>query len=226
LTVDRIVVEGQTFQTEAREVFSVGTFSGPNMISGFGLGETLYSNGRFTFGQNPIVGSQLSVFALGIRGEERFNVVIGDEVVSTFSTENQVRGLTQYAVQLDRVIDASEVRIEFINDLYIPEQGIDPAVFSSGVYVPGVGITEGFLQSETLHANGFFQFANSNDTIPPVVTIANPIGVITSPTDQPIIDLVIEDETPQFPVETAISVVFSKSSVAQVQTAACLSRFS
>ena len=81
-------------------------------------------------------------------------------------------------------------------------------MFSTGVYVPGVGITEGFLEAETLNANGFFQFANSGDTTPPVVTISSdPIGVITNPADQPVVAINIADQTPRFPVGTAISVV-------------------
>ena len=79
----------------------------------------------------------------------------------------------------------------FINDLFDPENGIDrnlsverisiddiffetdsPSVFSTGTYVPGQGIVEGFVQSNTLHTNGAFFYSDADiDTTPPVVNL-------------------------------------------------------
>ena len=72
---------------------------------------------------------------------------------------------------------AADVRVNFVNDFFDSENGVDsnvrvdrieidgesfqteaPTVFSTGTWVSGVGITPGFQLSEILHANGYFQF--------------------------------------------------------------------
>lgn len=190
LTVDRIVVHGNTFFTDSETVFTNGTFLNGDFTSGFGIGDTLYTNGFFEYGQNPGYSTDLTVFALGIQGEEQFEVFVDHERVAAFSTADQV-GLTAYSVSLNQPVSPGQVKVQFVNDLYLPEEGIDrnlivdrieingdvfqtesPSVFTTGTYVEGIGIVSGFTGSETLHANGFFQYSDvAVDTEAPTVTL-------------------------------------------------------
>ena len=42
LTVDKVVIDGVAYEAEDSSVYSTGTFNGDSLVSGFGLGETLY----------------------------------------------------------------------------------------------------------------------------------------------------------------------------------------
>jgi glucose/arabinose dehydrogenase len=50
LRVDRIVIDGATFQTEAPNVYSTGTYQNGSITPGFKQDETLHSNGYFQYG--------------------------------------------------------------------------------------------------------------------------------------------------------------------------------
>ncbi len=178
LTVNRIEVDGQTFFTARDDVYSEGGFQFGNQANGYGVGDTLYLNGRFEFGSNVNDGTEITVFARGANGDERFEVLVGDEVIGTA----QVRDLPfddfgDFTVGVNRDVSGSEVSVRFINDLYNPEAGIDrnlivdrvrvgdrtletesPEVFSTGTWRPDIGFQDGNPQSETLHSNGEFRF--------------------------------------------------------------------
>jgi glucose/arabinose dehydrogenase len=50
LRVDRIVIDGTTYQTEAPNVYSTGTYQNGGITPGYKQDETLHSNGYFQFG--------------------------------------------------------------------------------------------------------------------------------------------------------------------------------
>jgi len=197
LTVDRIVIDGETFVTNSDDVFSIGSFLGGEAFSGFRVGDTLYQNGFFNFGGVGENESLVTVFARGSTSEETFDVRIDDEVVATFDVGAPTRFTRGFQILVDQPVSPGQVSVAFVNDLFDPENGIDrnliverinidgtffdtdsPNVFSTGTYVPGVGITEGFLQTDTLHANGAFFFSDSDvDTTPPVVTLVDTTDV-------------------------------------------------
>ena len=56
-----------------------------------------------------------------------------------------------------------------------------PNVFSTGSYVSGVGITEGFLHTDTLHANGAFFFSDSDVDTTPQVDVAQSTSLLKNP---------------------------------------------
>ncbi|QDT11572.1 Bifunctional xylanase/xylan deacetylase precursor [Planctomycetes bacterium K23_9] len=180
LTVDYITIDGQTFQTEGSTVYSTGTWTAEDgIVPGFGRGETLHTRGYFQFGsQND--GSQILVRARGQQGFEQFNLVIDGDVVRTFNTRN-IGSFQTFVYTHANTVEAEDIRVEFIGDIYDPAQGIDtnlevdyisvdskayqtesPAVFSTGTWTAADGVSPGFRESEVLHSNGYFQFANSS----------------------------------------------------------------
>ena len=87
------------------------------------------------------------------------------------------RRFIELTYETPEVIQASDVRINFVNDFYDPDNGIDnnvkidriqigavvyqteaPTVFSTGTWTAVDGITPGFRLSEVLHGAGYFQF--------------------------------------------------------------------
>jgi glucose/arabinose dehydrogenase len=53
LVVDRIEIDGVTYQTEAPNVYSEGNWQNGSIAPGFRQSETLHTNGFFHYGQNP-----------------------------------------------------------------------------------------------------------------------------------------------------------------------------
>lgn len=186
LFIDRIVVDGETFQTESPSVFTTGVFtdqgfSGP----GFLTTETLNTNGSFFFSddntpRNPTNESQVTFVARGTTGDEIVQLEIDGQVVETFqlSQVNQ-----QFQFKRDYPIDSGTTRLVFVNDLFDQANGIDrnvildslefenlatneirffdgysPEIFSTGTFTDADGIVDGFGRGGTLHTNGFFAF--------------------------------------------------------------------
>lgn len=194
LTVDRIVIDfdsDNTVYTASETVFTNGTYINGVLKAGFGLGDTLYTNGYYQYGQDPTNRSDLTVYALGVRGEEEFEVLVDDQRVAVFSTADQF-GMTAYHVSVNQPVTPSQVKVQFINDLYLPDEGIDrnlivdrieinnvafptesPEVFSTGTYIEGPGVIPGFLRTEILHTDGYFQYADIDlDLEAPTVSLA------------------------------------------------------
>ncbi|MFK8110931.1 MAG: peroxidase family protein, partial [Rubripirellula sp.] len=122
---------------------------------------------------SPTSNVTLDVFASGSEGGEQFEVLVDGQVVGEFSASTE---LERFSVEVNQAISPSSVRVQFTNDQYDPEKGIDrnlivdkividgiahetesSGVFSTGTWKPE-GIVAGFRSSDTLHTNGFFQF--------------------------------------------------------------------
>lgn len=182
LRVDKIVVDGITYQTESASVFSTGTWSNEeNRIApGFRQTEFLHSNGHFQFSNDGAQqnGSRIDVTFRGTTGEEEFYLdVAGQEIARWKATTD----FQTFSIQVDQKATPDQIRVYFVNDLFDPANGIDrnliidrivvdgktietesDAVFSTGTWKDADGIQAGFRNSEFLHANGFFQFATAN----------------------------------------------------------------
>ena len=182
LVVDAIVVDGIRFETEAPSVFSTGTFLDADGIQpGFRQSETLHANGFFQFAGGGGGGSDISVRARGSEGGEQFNLILGGQVVQTFTTGSTFQAFNFTA---DFNVALSDISIEFFGDQLDPANGIDtdldvnfvtidgqrfdteaPSTFSTGTFRDFDGIQPGFRESETLHTNGVFNFgAGVDDT--------------------------------------------------------------
>ncbi len=187
LTVDYITIDGETFQSESPLVYSTGTWTAADgIVAGYGRGEQLHSGGYFQYsGSDTKDGSRILVAARGDEGTERFNLLIDGEVARTFTVSDSGQYET-YSYTHSSTVSAADIRVEFINDQWDPAAGVDsnlevdylsvdgkayqtesPAVYSTGTWKEEDGVVAGYRESETLHTNGYFQFANSayfNDT--------------------------------------------------------------
>jgi hypothetical protein len=144
----------------------------------------LHANGYFQYsGGSTGNGSTIQVRASGQEGGERFNLLIDDVAVAAFAatTNDQT-----FSYQASGSVSADQVRVEFTNDLWDPANSVDrnlsvdfisidgqtyqtedASTFSTGTWTPEAGVAPGNPQSETLHANGYFQYAGGGPTPQP-----------------------------------------------------------
>ncbi|QEG02814.1 Quinoprotein glucose dehydrogenase B precursor [Stieleria maiorica] len=187
LRIDRIVVDGVTYQTEDPAVFSTGSWRPEDGVTpGFRQTEYLHTNGYFQFASTGNEsGSVITIDAEGNMGQERMELLIDGQVVQTF--ENVSTTPSSYSYQANQLVTADRIEIAFTNDFYDPGNDIDrnltvdrvrvdgqifeteaPSTYTTGFYVAGQGIVSGFYQNETLYGNGRFQFLADNPPPPPV----------------------------------------------------------
>ena len=182
--IDKIVVDGETIETESADVFSTGTWKpGDGVVPGFRESETLHSNGYFQYPSrgDGNMGSEIEIRVKGDEGTEEFKLVIKGQVVGTFNASQHFQ---TFRFTASETISADDVRIEFFNDDFRPEAGVDSnltvdfitidgekfetedsSVFSTGSWKAEDGIVPGFGRSETLNGNGFFQYASKSQGV-------------------------------------------------------------
>ena len=195
LLVDRIVVDGVTAQTEDPSTFSTGIYRDGLTGPGFFETELFNINAVFTYADQAPTGStdRIEFDALGTTGDEIVQLVVRDQVVETFTFDSANVTQTFSFQSSDNDLSIEDVRIEFVNDLFDPANGIDrnaqifeirlvdsptgnvdvantndSNVFADGIFVQGVGITSGFGAGGFLAGNGFVQVinqANSSDAL-------------------------------------------------------------
>ncbi len=127
--------------------------------------------------------SSVQIFAAGTTGEEIVELEIAGAVVQTFDqlgTGANSGNFVELNFSTPGTVAADDLRINFTNDLYDPANGIDrnvrvdaividgqrfetegPEVFSTGTWLAADGVTPGFRLNETIHSNGYFQFAGA-----------------------------------------------------------------
>ena len=176
LIVDNISIDGETFESEGSGVFSTGTWLQGSIEPGFGRGEVLHANGFFRYGvsaESPT--DDLTIVARGDEGSERFDVLVNREVVAEFQINGT--GPNTFVIENAGVTDPSQVRIEFSDDVFDPNTGIDnnlevdfiqlgdqrietdsSDVYTSGTWVPGRGRISGFGIGGRLDTVGSIQF--------------------------------------------------------------------
>ena len=185
LAIDAIVIDGTRFETEASNVFSTGTFLNADGIQpGFRQSETLHANGFFQFaggGNGGGSGSDITVRARGSEGGEQFNLILGGQVVQTFTTGTSFQ---TFNFTSGFNVGLSDISIEFFGDRFDAANGIDTnldvnfvtidgqrfeteaaSTFSTGTFLDFDGINPGFRESETLHTNGVFNFGAGGDNV-------------------------------------------------------------
>ena len=196
LVVDFVTIDGVRHDTEASTTFSTGTFLNADGIQpGFRQSETLHANGIFSF-FDPGQGSQgngsdnIQIRARGDEGGEQFRVLSNGVLLGEFTTSTQFQ---TFQINTDDYTPGSNLRIEYFGDVFDPANGIDtnlvvdsvtingdtrqvedPSTFGFGTFLNSIGgFAEGFNQSETLHANGFFEvsFSNNNTGVSDVLQI-------------------------------------------------------
>lgn len=176
--VDAIVIDGQRFEAEAPTVWSTGTWTPQDGVTpGFKQSEYLHTVGHFQFADTSSQGTTIEVRALGDEGVENFDLQINGSTVASYSVSTQYQ---IFSYQTSNTVSADQIRIVFTNDVWEPANNIDNnlnvdfiridgttfqtediSVFSTGTWKPSDGITPGFRQSEYLHTNGYFQYADT-----------------------------------------------------------------
>ena len=186
LLIDKIVVDGQAFQTEADSTLSTGLIKDDGSFSGEGFFETelLNVNGTFSFLQDngeQNAGTRIRIDAMGDTGEENLQVRINGEIVKNFRFDNQQADtMESFQFVVNDTVDIEDISIRFTNDfndshldrnLTIRSYQVidletgsrqiarptDANVFSTGVYTDADGIQSGFGRGNTLATNGFFE---------------------------------------------------------------------
>ncbi|QDT02979.1 CotH protein [Rubripirellula lacrimiformis] len=129
--------------------------------------------------------TNISIFAAGESTNEIIELEIAGVVVATYDIglqggsigDYQSRNFIELTYEAAGAVAAADIRINFVNDRYEPENGIDynvridriqvnsvnyqtesANVYSTGTWLAADGIVPGFRLSETLHSNGYFQF--------------------------------------------------------------------
>ena len=187
LRVDRIVVDGVTYQTEDPSVFSTGSWRPEDgIVPGFRQSEWLNSGGYLQYsssGTGGGNGSTIQIDASGETGQETMQLLIDGNVVQTY--ENVSTNQSTYSFTAADGVTADRIRVAFTNDQFDPQSGIDrnltvdriridgqvfeteaPSTFTTGFYLDGQGIVSGNFQSETLFGNGYFQYLSDGGNPP------------------------------------------------------------
>ncbi len=128
----------------------------------------------------------ITIYAAGETGQETMELLIDGTSVARF--ENVLGNVAQREFQsftyetTDKSITADRIRVQFVGDVYEPGvidrnlwvdrieiNGVayeteSDNVFSNGTWVSGLGIAPGNRNTETLHTDGYFQYANDEPT--------------------------------------------------------------
>ncbi|MEL7496699.1 MAG: carbohydrate-binding domain-containing protein [Planctomycetota bacterium] len=179
LIIDKIVVDGVEFETESNRTFSTGTWNpDTNLIEpGYLESEWLHTDGFFQFAKR----SQVEIIAFGSTGDEIVTLNINGVVADSWQLDTVSQSLVTF---VEPSVDVAEdvVQVEFINDLFDPDNGVDRDVFvdkiivdgttfeteasttySTGTFVgPGLP-TSGFFETEALQVGGYFEFLAATD---------------------------------------------------------------
>lgn len=179
LVVNKIILDGETYETEHPSVFSTGIYrDGGTTAPGNYETEVFNINSIFTYsseGRSTPDGS-IVVHAYGTTGDEIFQIRSENEVFGQF---NVTDALARYEVAVSSNITADQIQIRFLNDRYEPEFGVDrnlvvehykvngedinprsSNVFSTGTWLSADGVVDGFGRDNILHTNGYFQVQN------------------------------------------------------------------
>ena len=143
-------------------------------------------------------GCLIEILAAGATGDENLSLQIDGVTVQTWESLGgnvSQREFELLTYQAENGITADRLRLVFDNDVFDPDNGInrdivvdsiaidgtvyqteDPSTFSTGTWIEGVGVVPGNWQSETLHTNGYFQFAAPSSTDARATVRIDPFG--------------------------------------------------
>ena len=179
LRVDKVTVDGVVYETEDPSVFSTGTWLPQDgVVPGFRQNEFLHTDGFFQYGSVASNdGSVINILASGAEGEETAELRIDGITVKTWTNVATTPQLLSYTAA--DTVNASQIQVALTNDLWDPTAGIDrnlivdyidvdgqifqtedPSVYSTGTWRAADGVVPGYRGSETLHTNGYFQYAD------------------------------------------------------------------
>lgn len=181
LRVENITVAGQVFPTESPSTFSTGTYiNGQGCVPGFHGLDRLHCNGYFQY--QAAGGSQIQVFAAGNTGQEQMQLQVRGETVATWtdvSGDYQNRNYVTFNYSSPTSVAADDIRVRLVDgtstsgggDRNLRVDGITidgvkyeseaASTYSTGTFLAGQGVVPGFVQRESLHSSGYFQFSSA-----------------------------------------------------------------
>lgn len=171
LLVDKIIVNGINYESEAETTYSTGTWLGEGVPhEGFVTSNTLHVTGYFEY----LAATDVTVRASGDEGGETILVQVEEETVVSFVLTTN---FDSYLYRHFTKLTPDQIRVAFVGDQYDPANGIDananidwieiagtrieseaPTVFSNATYTTE-GLAPGFGRGSTLQTDGFFQYA-------------------------------------------------------------------
>ena len=187
LFVDRIVVDGETFQTEGPSVFSTGYFANGGFTgAGFLNTETLNVNGSFFFSddntpRDPTNESQVAFVARGTTGDEIVQLEIDGHTVATFEP-GQIN--QQFQFKRDQPINSGTTRLVFVNDFLDTANGIDRNVILDSLEFEDLATNEIRRfdgNSSEIFSTGTFTNSDGMSTDLDVATRCTPMDSLPSP---------------------------------------------
>ena len=136
--------------------------------------------------ENRLMLSTVEIFAAGETGQEAFNLLVDGNVVQTFENVGgnfEARDFEIFTFTTEETLTADQIEIEFINDDFDPETGLDNNLFVDGFILDGAEFESeapttfstgfigedgeftgpGFFETEILNVNGSFSFLADND---------------------------------------------------------------
>ncbi len=175
LYVDRIAVDGVTYQTEANSTFSTGSFSPiDGIVPGFRQSEVLNVEAFFQYSTETFgSGTRISILAAGSTGSERMQLLVNNQVVKTWdavAVGADTQTYRAYSVSVPGNVTADKVRVAFLNDglqggvdrnLRIDRIVVGSAVFETeapSVFTQLAGAGSGYRENEYLFDNGYVQY--------------------------------------------------------------------
>ncbi|MGF1597717.1 MAG: carbohydrate-binding domain-containing protein [Acidimicrobiales bacterium] len=218
LHVDSVTFAGVTYQSEAETTRGTGVWeNGARCTSGYHRSEQLACNGSFFYGDLPgpdaVIagpgdeGSVIVVEAAGAVGNELIEVVVDGTPVAVFRVADggdigSHPTYDQYRYHHPGELDASRVRVAFINDRYSryldhnvrigrvtldgTELEVDPASPASPA---GLALTgrcrSNVAPTEILACNGYLAFADADDGEADVAPATGPAAPVAPPVAPP-----------------------------------------
>ena len=181
LIVDRITIDDVAYESEDPATIGNATWTGDGFALGNWESEELHANGYFQYSVEGATvtedggtignGSQnIVLIARGDEGTENLSVVANGQIVGEFIVSTT---WATYTINTDDYAPGDDLRIEFTNDVWDPDNNIDANLYVDRVTVNGEvreiedpttfgfgtwdnGFVEGFNESEVLHTDGYF----------------------------------------------------------------------
>jgi hypothetical protein len=140
--IEKIVVNGRTYNSTDPKVYSTGTWTpADGCASNFKQSPHLHCNGSLSFNispdsPDPVTGTSIIVKAKGTAADNTyaaFQILVNGEVAGTYGTREQYQFFQYIAEQQLSQINSIEIR--YINDLYAPAQDEDRNLFVEYIQV-------------------------------------------------------------------------------------------
>ena len=192
IVVDGVNVEAENPSTFSTGVFRDGGVTGPGFLSTevLNINGTLTFSDPVS-----VIGNRVEFDAFGTTGDEILQLSIDGQVVETFGFFAGAGVTQTFTFNSDDPnLSLGDIRIEFVNDFFDPFTGVDrnvqisefriidfddgtgtsqvqrastsdSNVLSSGIFVGGIGITEGLGAGGFLAGNGFVEIAGGGSGI-------------------------------------------------------------